>query len=217
MQGFQSRWATKSAAYKLTVLFKTNLLWSSTALCNACIFFSLPLPKVAWPWRYAVTFQGYRNDVRKPTVATSHPPPPSSHPTQFSALPPQRSNRWRNKSRKPPSISAWFRAAASDRGSFPSSTVTSHLAPSTAQGGQEPPPLDRSAAPAEPGEVGITSSRSRLASSSTPTFAFTTEGDPNSYLIPKTEGFCSGLLTTTKRLLPWRTSLVVFDVAVAFD
>lgn len=98
----------------------------------------------------------------------------------------------------------------------PSSTVTSHLAPSTAQGGQEPP-LDRSAAPAEPGEVGITPSRSRPASSSTPTFAFATDGDPNSYLIPKTEGFCSGLLTTKKRLLPRRTALVVFDVAVAFD
>lgn len=83
------------------------------------------------------------NDWRFTSLAS----PPWSHPTQFSVFPPQWSQQVKIQTPKPPSIQAWFGAAASDRGSFPSSTFTSHLAPSTAQGGQEPAPLASSGGP----------------------------------------------------------------------
>lgn len=95
---------------------------------------------------------------------TSHPSPLSSHPTHFSAFSPQRSQRVKQQTPKPPSILAW--AAAYDDGGFLSSTFTSHLAPSTAQGGhgqgpapqRVPPPGSGHGAPGSSGGVGTTPS-----------------------------------------------------------
>lgn len=147
---FKLIWRHKAFRHTISDIALTCRQCSFGQICSEAVAFcamsasSFPLRKAALPCWFASSFYRYRNRnqasiaIWKMTDVLSltryHP---QVHPPQLSVLLPQKSQQVQKQAREPPSVQSGLGAAVS-HWAFLSGTVTSHLAPSTAQGGQEP-------------------------------------------------------------------------------